>query len=198
MNDIEAGPKARVDRWRDEAARKPDSAVAHFNLGLAYTELGRMSSAESAYRRALELAPDMVEGWINLGGVLLLQWRFEAALEATREATARVPGSVLAHFNQGQAHLYLGNAQDVVECNRRVLELDPNHAAAHYFLAVGLLATERVEEAREELARATRLGHRPTAEFLRSLERAEERTTKSTVPVMEIGSDEPNAAGGQH
>ncbi len=198
MNDVEAGPTSRVERWREETSRKPDSAVAHFNLGLAYTELGRMSSAESSYRKALELDPDLVEGWINLGGVLLLQWRFEAALEATREATKRVPDSVLAHFNQGQAHLYMGNAAAVVESNRRVLELDPDHAGAHYFLAVGLLATDRVEEAREELARATRLGHRPTAEFLRSLERAEQTSTKPTVPIMEIGADEPDAAGGQH
>jgi hypothetical protein len=80
---------------------------------------------------------------------------------------------VVAHFNMGQAYLYLNDAEQLTRCNRRVLELDEKHAAAHYFLAVGLLATEQVEEARAELSRATGLGYQPRPEFLKSLDRAE-------------------------
>jgi tetratricopeptide (TPR) repeat protein len=164
-----------LDHWKLRTKEAPDSAVAHFNLGLAYTQRGMMESAQAAYRRSLDLDPDMVEAWVNLGGVLLLQWDFAGSLEANRQAVARKEDSFLAQFNMGQAHLYLGDAEGVVRCNRRALELSEEHAAAHYYLAVGLLATGGIEQARSELAIATRLGHRPSPEFLAELERAQDR-----------------------
>ena len=172
--------KSRVERCMREAEARPDSSVAHFNLGLAYTQQGLMTSAEKAYRRALELDPDLVEAWVNLGGTLLLKWDFKGSLEANQEAIRRRDDVLLAHFNLGQACLYLEDAAGLVRCNQRVIELDPGHAKGHYFLAVGLLAIDRLAEAREALSRAVALGHRPSPEFLRGLERAEKRTGEST------------------
>ncbi|RMF73382.1 MAG: tetratricopeptide repeat protein [Acidobacteria bacterium] len=169
----ETTPSARVRHWLAETERHPDSAVAHFNLGLAYTCQGHVNSAEAAYRRALELDPSLVEAWVNLGGVLLLKWDFRGAVEAIERALALRDDLVIAHYNRGQAYLYLGDAERVVESNRRVVELAPDHAAGRYFLAVGLLACGRVEEARRELSQAMALGHRPAPEFLQALERAE-------------------------
>jgi cytochrome c-type biogenesis protein CcmH/NrfG len=76
----------------------------------------------------------------------------------------------------GQACLYLGDGEGLVRCARRVLELDPAHAAGHYFLAVGLLETGEVAGARDALNRAQALGYRPLAEFLRALDKAEQQT----------------------
>ncbi len=181
----------RVARWQKRVEETPDSAAAHFNLGLAHTERGRMIAAEKAYRRALELDPDLVQAWVNLGGALLMKWDFQGCLEANQEAIRRQDDLLVAHYNMGQAHLYLKDAEQLVRCNRRVLELDENHAAAHYFLAVGLLATDRVEEARGECARAASLGYQPRPEFLKSLERAEkaQTVTKSSSPEAEADGD---------
>jgi hypothetical protein len=73
-----------------------------------------------------------------------------------------------------------------------VLELEPKHAAGRYFLAVGLLATNHVEEARAECSHAVSLGYQPRPEFLRSLERAEKQAqtvTKSGSPEAEADGD---------
>jgi tetratricopeptide (TPR) repeat protein len=181
----------RVARWQKRVEEAPDSAAAHFNLGLAHTERGRMVAAEKAYRRALELDPDLVQAWVNLGGALLMKWDFQGCLEANQEAIRRQDDLLVAHYNMGQAYLYLKDAEQLVHCNRRVLELDETHAAAHYFLAVGLLATGRVEEARAECARAAGLGYQPRPEFLKSLERAEkaQTVTKSSSPEAEADGD---------
>jgi tetratricopeptide (TPR) repeat protein len=99
---------------------------------------------------------------------------------------------LLAHYNMGQAHLYLGDAQGLLDCCRRVIELDPEHAAGHYHLAVALLALDRPAEARQALGRAMALGHRPTPEFLRGLERAEQQTeSNQSKLVTNIGADAP-------
>lgn len=181
----------RVARWRRQVEETPDSAAAHFNLALAYTDRGRLNPAEAEYRRALELDPDLVQAWVNLGGVLLMKWDFQGCLDANREAVRRRGDLLMAHFNMGQAHLYLKDAEGLVRSNRRVLELDPGHPAGHYFLAVGLLATNRVPEARAALTRATSLGYRPRPEFLKSLDRAEEalvrKDTNSTSPATTAG-----------
>ena len=163
----------RVARWQKRVEEAPDSAPAHFNLGLAHTERGRMTEAEKAYRRAVELDPDLVQAWVNLGGALLMKWDFQGSLDANLEAVSRKDDLAEAHYNMGQAYLYLKNADELVRCNRRVLELDESHVAAHYFLAVGLLATDQVGEARAECSRAASLGYQPRAEFLKSLDRAE-------------------------
>jgi len=176
-------PKERIEHWERKVEEEPDSAAAHYNLGLAYTAMGRMTSAEKAYRRAVELDPEFVEAWVNLAGTLLLQWRFEECLEASRRAVALREDLPLVHFNMGQACLYLGDADGLVECNRKVLELEPEHAAGNYFLAVGLLAQKKVPEARFFIERAMRLGHRPTPEFLRAMERA----GSDTVRMIEVG-----------
>jgi tetratricopeptide (TPR) repeat protein len=151
-----------------------------------------MIAAEKAYRRALELDPDLVQAWVNLGGALLMKWDFQGCLEANRQALRRQDDLLVAHYNMGQAYLYLNQAEQLVACNRRVLGLEANHAAGHYFLAVGLLATDHLEESRAECSRAVSLGYQPRPEFLRSLERAEKQAqtvTKSGSPEAEADGD---------
>jgi tetratricopeptide (TPR) repeat protein len=168
-----ATEKLELERCLQRVETHPQSAAAHFNLGLAYTQRRMADRAEQAYRKALEIDPDLVEAWVNLGGVLMLKWDFKGSLEANREAIKRKDDRVLAHYNSGQAYLYLGDAEGLVRSTRRVVELDPHHAAGCYFLAVGLLAVGRVEEARTAVGRAKFLGHSPAPEFLRALAKAE-------------------------
>lgn len=176
--------KERIARCEAAVAAQPSSAAAHFNLALAYTDRGMIRRAEEEYRKALDLNPDLVEAWVNLGGVLLLQWDFKGTLEATRNAVNRNGDTLLAHYNMGQAFLYLGDAEGVVSCYRRVLSLDPDHPGGHYYLAVGLLALGNQAESQEHLATAIRLGFRPQPDFLRALEKADRN--RPAVPVMEI------------
>lgn len=184
----ERSPRKRLDHWQKYLAANPLSAVGHFNLGLAYTDLGLVGRAEELYRKALELDDSLVEAWVNLGGTLLLKWDFPGCLKANQEAVARRDDCLLAHYNMGQAYLYLGDAEGVVRCYRRVLELDPRHAAGHYYLAVGLLALGHVEQARRAAATAMEMGYRPTPEFLRSLDRHGPAPAAGGVQTMEIGS----------
>jgi tetratricopeptide (TPR) repeat protein len=188
------GASRRIELYLQQVEQHPESAAAHFNLGLAYTQRGLADSAEQHYRKALELEPDLVEAWVNLGGVLLLKWDFKGSIAANEEALKRKGDLLLAHYNIGQAFLYLGDAEGVVRSYRRVIELDPEHAGGHYFLAVGLLAAGSTAEARGELARARALGYSPAPEFLRALDAAEKepvRPTDSNI-VTRIGADAPD------
>jgi tetratricopeptide (TPR) repeat protein len=185
--------KLRLEHCLRQVELHPESAAAHFNLGLAYSQRGRVVRAERAYRKALDVDPDLVEAWVNLGGVLMLKWDFQGSIEANREALKRKEDLLLAHYNTGQACLYLGDAEGVIRCSRRVIELEPDHPAGHYFLAVGLLAMGQIEDARAELGQARALGYSPAPDFLRALSAAEgEPEVKSgTNIVTQIGTDDP-------
>jgi tetratricopeptide (TPR) repeat protein len=187
--------KERLERSQSRVAEAPDSARAHFNLGLALAELGFTSRAEAAYAKALDIDSGLVEAWVNVGGVRLMRWDFDGSREANREAIRQRPDCLLAHYNLGQASLYLGDVPAVLACNREVLRLDPNHAAAHYFLAVGLLASGEAEGARRALATAMELGHMPSPEFLRGLERVKQpdQPKGNAILTMEVGprTDDP-------
>lgn len=163
------GASRQIEKYMQRVKENPESAAAHFNLALAYTQRGLPEPAEQHYRKALEFEPDLIEAWVNLGGVLLLKWDFAGSITANEEALKRKSDLLLAHYNIGQACLYLADAEGVTRSYRRVLQLDPGHAAGHYYLAVGLLAEGQAEEAREELTRAQALGYSPAPEFLRAL-----------------------------
>ncbi len=182
----------RLDRCLQAVSDKPTSAAARYNLGLAYQKMGRFQAAETAYEEALELDSMLGEAWINLGGVRLQQWDFEGCLEASLKAVELRDDLVLAHHNLGQAYLYTNEPKKLVMCTRRVLKLDPEHAPSHYFAAVGLLAQGDAGAAERHLARAIELGHRPTPEFLKAVEKAQQSKATQQINFIEIaGGDAP-------
>lgn len=189
-----AMPESRTDRLErclQAAQDRPESAAAHYNLGLAYQMAGRFQAAEDAYLKAVELDPELVEAWVNLGGVRLHGWDFEGCLEASRRAVELRDDLVIAHYNLGQAYLYMNDPENLVSCSKRVLELDRDHALSHYYAAVGLLALGELGAAERHLGRAMELGHRPTAEFMRALERAQRAKAEGRVNMIEIAGGDP-------
>ena len=194
MTEVESRSE-RLERCLDAIGQSPGSAVAHYNLGLAYQRVGRFQEAEQAYKRSVELDPTLAEAWVNLGGVRLHGWDFAGCMEASLRAVELRDDLVLAHHNLGQACLYMNDPEGLVRCARKALELDPDHPPSHYYAAVGLLALGSLGAAERHLGRAIELGHRPTAEFLRALERAQRDRTAGRIDMVEIsGGEAPGKA----
>ena len=99
------------------------------------------------------------EAHVRLGTMLL---KCNATREAERELRAAValdPRCASAWIQLGE--ILLGrSAEEAVRCLNRVIELEPQNAAAHYHLGTGLHALGRVSEARLCVARASELGYR--------------------------------------
>jgi tetratricopeptide (TPR) repeat protein len=178
--------RTRLDRCQRAVEEHPERASAHYNLALAYSRSGRVTLAEASYRNALARDPALVEAWVNLGGLRLAMWDFAGCLEATREAVRLRPDLAAAHFNMGQAHLYLNQPEELLHCCQRVLELEREHAAAHYFAAAACLALGDLGVAERHLGRAMELGYQPTREILQALEKTQRQRAAGGVPLTEI------------
>jgi cytochrome c-type biogenesis protein CcmH/NrfG len=148
-----------------------------------------IARGEKELRRAVELDPECVEGWVNLGGARMHQWDFEGCVEANRRAVQCDPESVQAHYNQGLGHMYLKQPEEMVACFQRVVELDPKHAAGQYHLAVAYLELDRVQEAAMGMLRAKELGFSPSPDFIKALQR--KLAAKSSPPEKEGAKSNP-------
>jgi tetratricopeptide (TPR) repeat protein len=185
--------KERLERCLNDVEENPSKASAHYNLALAYTVSARVADAEEAYLKAVELDPTMVQAWVNLGGVRMMRWDFEGCLKANQEAVGLRDDLTQVHFNMGQAYLYLNDPENLLECNKRVLELERDHPAGHYYSAVAHLALDDHGAAERHLARAIELGHAPTQDFVKAMERAQmKKAREENVTLIEItGAPDP-------
>ncbi len=184
----------RLERCQQDVAEHPERASAHYNLGLAYTVSGRVKQAEESYLRALEIDPTMIKAWVNLGGVRLMRWEFQGCLEANQAAARLRDDLPIVHYNMGQAYLYLNDPESLVRCNEKVLELDRNNGAAHYYAAVGQLAMDNLGAAERHLGRALELGHQPTQDFIKAMEKAQlKKQQTQPISLIEIsGAETPD------
>ncbi len=90
------------------------------------------ATAEAAYRRAIALAPDYVDPYLNLGVMLCDAGRCEDAVSLYRAALGHQPDEALLHFNLAIALEDLGRATDALASYERCMQLAPGFADAHY------------------------------------------------------------------
>jgi tetratricopeptide (TPR) repeat protein len=115
---------------RDDAAVMP-SAEDWFQRGNAL-EARSKAAAEAAYRRAIELAPDYADPYLNLGAMLCDSGRCAEAVELYRAAVQRAPAEALLHFNLAVALEDLARNDEALASYEACLRLAPKLADAHY------------------------------------------------------------------
>jgi hypothetical protein len=108
----------------------PDSPGAHYNLGTAYMENGRLDKARSEWERTLSLDPVFSDALTQMGtfaavqGDLLLAERYYlSALQAPLGKTD--PDKSMAHFNLGKIYEKWNRPQLALGHYRRFLETVP-------------------------------------------------------------------------
>ena len=119
---------------------KPESPVAHFNLGTALTVTGRLDEAIGHYRQALQLRPDYALAHNNLGNVLVRVGNPSEALRHFREAIRLDPENADVHYNVGSVSRLRGELSEAIGQFRQAVDLRPDWAPAVASLA-WLLAT---------------------------------------------------------
>ncbi len=109
----------------------PDELLA---LGVALEERDK-EAAEAAYRRAIDVAPDRPDAYLNLGAMLCEAGRCDEAVALYDRAVDRCPDEPLVHFNRAIAFEDRGRFEESLASYERCLHLAPKLADAHYNLA---------------------------------------------------------------
>jgi Flp pilus assembly protein TadD len=159
-----AGSFLQLRHWRDSetlfarAVRvTTDNPEAHYNLGLALMEKGRLEDARARLEEAVRLAPHNADAINNLGVVLDRMGRTDEAVARYREAQRLDPGSGRTWFNLGMALAKRGEVREAIAALQESVRLQPGRAEAHARLATALRAAGRLDEAEAEYGEALRL-----------------------------------------
>ena len=152
------GKISDAERELNEAIRlKPDSPVAHYNLGNVLKEQNRPVDAEKEHREAIRLRPDFHAAHNNLGNLLSDQKKYDEAEREYREAIRLEPDDSAAHNNLG---VLLSDQKKYDEAEREYREairLEPDDSAAHNNLGDMFCDQKRPDDAEREYREAIRL-----------------------------------------
>ena len=132
-----------------EAVRRlqPESAAAHYNVGVALEALGRADDATRAYDAAVRHNPHHSAAHNNLGNMLLAAGRVPDARDHYQRAVAAGPDNAEAHNNLGGVLVALGEIDEAIRLLQRALQLRPVYAEAHFNLARAFAAAGRRDDA---------------------------------------------------
>jgi tetratricopeptide (TPR) repeat protein len=159
----------------------PKFLEAELKLGTAYMDLGQWDKAEQALRRALEIDPNAANAMFALGEIYLHQKKDEDAERILLQGLKVEDRSYQGHLTLGRVYWDMGSKpkdeaqwrpllEKSYEQAKRVLELDPNLAAAHLLKGNLLLRVRRAPDALHEFEEYLRLDPKgPLAEQTRGV-----------------------------
>ena len=168
--------KAIVDALKVKLAAALPSQRPHdpeaYDLYLRGLYFSNKSSEEdlrkslSFFQRALDKDPNFARAWTGISKVW--QWladEYVKPLEAYPISLAAASKAIALDEREAEAHAYLGESERVLHWDyskeeselRRAIEIDPNCAPAHMFLALLLAMGGRTDQEFAELAAAKRL-----------------------------------------
>ncbi|MFV3077644.1 tetratricopeptide repeat protein [Niveispirillum fermenti] len=143
----------RIDRaasaYRDVLAAEPGNADALHLLGMTERQSGRVTEAETLIRRALTLAPHLLEARLNLANILMARGDTPAAMMQWRRVLAIDPANAPAWHALGSASAGHGGAgrPDAIRALRRAARLMPSRADIQHDLGLLLRQDDRIDEA---------------------------------------------------
>ena len=134
---LEQGKNTEAIRELQAAlAQNPQFAEAWFNIGIAHQRTGNLNAAEEAYRKTLEIKPDMTVAMVNLAEVHRLKGEFDRALDLLQRAERQTPRNSLVRNQRVAVLRAMGRNDDAIGEARSLIEENSNDEAAFINLAL--------------------------------------------------------------
>lgn len=138
-------------------AIQPRSPVYRNTYGLTLVELTDLEDAEQQFRTAIELQPDYVGAWQNLGNTLRLKGQLVEALEVYLHILSLDPDNGWALSDVADVLTRLKRCEEAVGYAAKATKLMPSHPGFHNNLSAALVGLGRTSEALEACRTAVRL-----------------------------------------
>jgi tetratricopeptide (TPR) repeat protein len=141
-------------------ASQPDSADAHFNLGLIYARMGQSPDEQTAvteFGEALRLDSNMDPARFALGQVLMSLQKYGDAASVLLEYARRQPKNAQGFYTLGLAYQGLKKSDAAVRALQHAAGLDPRDAAIRFNLGMLLASSGKTDAAIQQLEAAERI-----------------------------------------
>ncbi|MBI4535892.1 MAG: tetratricopeptide repeat protein [Ignavibacteriae bacterium] len=129
----------------------------HFNIGLAYLNLGKADQAEEALRIASTLDPHFPKVHELLGEIMLRREKFTDAAKELKRALRHDPYSILGHRLLGKAYSQMGNWASAFNEFELAIDMDSQDARSWQHCGEALMRLGRFAEAEAYMKKALTL-----------------------------------------
>jgi tetratricopeptide (TPR) repeat protein len=163
-------------------AVEPRNVPAHYNLGMALSDLGDLENAQLNLLRATTLDPGHASGLVALGVALYRAGNIDGAQRRLQEALKLEPDNAYAHRNLAAILASGDKPSSALEHMRRAVELLPQDQNSLYGLGLYLLdfgSPDDLKEADELLQRTIELN--PTSQIGELAKGARSRIAQQTM-----------------
>jgi tetratricopeptide (TPR) repeat protein len=153
---------SQVRHWKDSITLfdhtvkvTENNALAHYTLGLALLQEGKLTKAITHFSETLKIKPDYNRAHDDLGVAMARQGNFADAVYHFREALRiRPENNARAHHNLGMALRDLGKISESIIHFREALRIRPDYLKVYYSLGTALKRQGNLEEAIENFQKA--------------------------------------------
>jgi tetratricopeptide (TPR) repeat protein len=128
-------------------AMAPDDPKPYYNLGMVFSDQGRLEEAKHYLEHAVALAPQHADAVVALGVAHARAGNLESAVKTLERALAIDPNSTYANQNLGACLLKQGDADRAETHFRSSLESDEDNTQSRLGLAQSLEEQDRLDEA---------------------------------------------------
>jgi tetratricopeptide (TPR) repeat protein/predicted membrane-bound spermidine synthase len=142
------GDLARAVKYFERALEiSPRNPDLHFNMGIAYLQLGLPADAIQAFEAALESDPGHFDARRQIGTIYMQLNQIEKAIKHWRILKQFYPERSSVHYDLGHAFAALEQMKEATDHWVEAIRLEPTHAAAHDSLGTAYSLAGNPEEA---------------------------------------------------
>ncbi len=121
----------------------------YIRAGEIYRTQKRMSTAQDAFNRAIEINSKSVPALINRGDLYSLQDNKSAAMDDYQAAVKVDKDNFRANFELGKAYFALGKYKDADKRLRKARELDPSVPEVYHYLMLNYFARDDFKDVKK-------------------------------------------------
>jgi tetratricopeptide (TPR) repeat protein len=124
----------------------PQNEDAYFMFGMNFKETGDTARAVNSFQQAVELNPDLIDAWINLGklhaalGNSIAAQYYDSALEIA-------PDNIMALHAKAEYLTDQDKLPEAIELYRRINRIDPQYDEAFYNAGLLYMELDSLEQA---------------------------------------------------
>ena len=112
-----------------QALEIDNSPYVHNDLGKIYGDSNRLPQAIARYQQAIELAPDFVQAYINLGLTLSQQKRYLEAIQVYQQGLQVNPNTAVLFLQLGDTFETQHQFAATIESYQQAINLDSQYTS---------------------------------------------------------------------
>jgi len=160
LNILEEASRLRRPEGMDAAMDRQQRALIFQRIGSIQSGLTHLDDALTAYRQALEIAPESAGARIKLGETYFAGNRLEEAQGEFERAVRDTPKNIDAHLGASGVYLARGQWEQAAAAAERAVKLDSSNSRALYLLGTALIRMGRLEEGQTRLQEFSKIESR--------------------------------------